>query len=100
MQMPSELPPNLIVCAALRGDIGGEIVLGVRHHDEHMREELNTERCRFTGDRWEQGFVDKYGNFQTREEAWLIAEAAGQIRRRVGGDHAFGAGKLYSENLY
>jgi hypothetical protein len=32
----------------------------------------------------------------TREEAFEVASAAGQIIRRVGGDD----GKLFSENLY
>jgi hypothetical protein len=45
---------------------------------------------------WEQGFVDQYGNFMTREEAWEIAQAAGQIRRPEGG----APGTLYSEHLY
>ena len=43
-----------------------------------------------------QGFIDQRGNFLTREEAWIVAEASGQIIRRVGGDGK----KLYSENLY
>jgi len=32
----------------------------------------------------------------TREEAWQVAEAAGQIKYRVGGDGK----ELFSENLY
>ena len=47
----------------------------------------------------EQGFVDRFGKFHNREEAWKIAEPAGQIRRRVGGDTING-GTLFSENLY
>lgn len=47
----------------------------------------------------EAGFVDNFGNFLTRTEAWKVAEAAGQILYRVGGDTANG-GTLYSENLY
>ena len=46
--------------------------------------------------RAEQGFVDQFGVFLTREEAWDVASKAGQIVRRVGGD----GGCLYSENLY
>ena len=43
-----------------------------------------------------QGFIDQFGQFLTREEAWPIAERNTQIIRRVGGDGI----KLYSENLY
>ena len=46
-----------------------------------------------------QGFVDQYGEFFDRCEAWKIAEREGQILRRCGGDGAKG-GTLYSENLY
>ncbi len=47
--------------------------------------------------RWaEQGFVDQFGVFLTREAAHAITWARGQIRRRCGGD----AKTLYSENLY
>lgn len=55
-----------------------------------------------TGDqnwRWEQGFVDHHGIYLDRQEAWKVAEAAGQIVRRVGGDTVKG-GTPYSENLY
>lgn len=44
----------------------------------------------------EQGFVDQFGTFLTREEALPIARAAGQIRFRCGGDEI----RLYSDNLY
>lgn len=43
-----------------------------------------------------QGFIDQYGDFYTRQEAWVVANKNNQIIRRVGGDHE----KLYSENLY
>lgn len=46
-----------------------------------------------------QGFIDTWGNFHTRTEAWKIAESHGQIIKRVGGDDTDG-GTLYSENLY
>jgi hypothetical protein len=44
----------------------------------------------------EQGFVDQHGKFYTRDEAWKIAEANGQLFRRFDGDGV----DLYSENLY
>lgn len=47
----------------------------------------------------DQGFVDRNRNYLTREQAWEVAKAAGQIIRRCGGDDSNG-GTLYSENLY
>jgi hypothetical protein len=44
----------------------------------------------------EQGFIDQFGVFMTREEAYVVAKAAGQIKYRCGGDD----GVLFSENLY
>lgn len=86
---PGEVPPRMIVCAALRR--GETIICGPRHWDSI---------CRGTSkDGWEQGFVDQRGVFLTREEAWYVALAAGQIIRRVGGDTIKG-GRLFSENLY
>ncbi|RYG61834.1 MAG: hypothetical protein EON60_02010 [Alphaproteobacteria bacterium] len=43
-----------------------------------------------------QGFIDQYNTFYTREEAWLIADAQGQIANPGN----WGTGVLYSENLY
>lgn len=93
------LPDNIIVCAANRHTPTGHIILGVRHCDEHMR--LHRQQLQDPGlnSEWEQGFIDKFGKFHTRTEAWIIAVAANQIRRRCGGDTANG-GTLYSENLY
>jgi hypothetical protein len=82
-----------IVCAANRKRFTGEVVLGIRHWDAFMNH-LDTE-----GDPFDQGFIDNKGAFLSRTEAWTIAEAAGQIIRRVGGDDTNG-GTLYSENLY
>lgn len=79
-----------IVCAAIR-DGHGSIICGPRHWDKICRSTKH--------DAWEQGFVDQRGEFLTREEAWKVAEAAGQILRRVGGDSING-GRLFSENLY
>lgn len=42
-----------------------------------------------------QGFIDQYGKFYDREEAWCVAEKNGQIIRDCGCP-----GELYSENLY
>lgn len=85
--------PRIIVCAANYDREDNSVVLGIRHYDNNMRSSdmISTHT--------EQGFVDQRGLFLTRTEAWPVALAAGQIRRRVGGDDADG-GTLYSENLY
>lgn len=85
-----------IVCAANYKD--GFMLCGVRHWDQLMRAQFLLVHDRLSY-QWEQGFIDNRGNFLTRQEAWKVAEAAGQIIRRVGGDEANG-GTLYSENLY
>jgi len=90
-----------IVCAANKFYLPNNeflIVCSPRHYDMTMHQTLNAidERTRCDSYKEEQGFVDQFGTFYTREEAWPIAEAANQIFRRVGGD----GHRLYSENLY
>lgn len=85
-----------VVCAANKFP-DGTLILGARHWDPLMRATFK----KLYADRHEsgleqQGFVDQYQNFMTREEAWIVAMEAGQIIHRVGGDE----GCLYSENLY
>jgi hypothetical protein len=97
-----------VVCAANRNK-DGRIVCGARHCDKIMRMQIGsrldlsrTDEQRAESESWitaEQGFIDQFGIFLTREEAWKIAEANGQILRRVGGDNSNG-GTLFSENLY
>lgn len=93
----------VIVCAAVRLD-DGRIILGSRHFDQFMKVTLIL-MCKNQAayDRLlkhhKQGFIDQFGRFYDRQEAWVIASKAGQIKRRVGGDDAEG-GTLYSENLY
>lgn len=92
-----------VVCSALRTD-EGDLILGPRHFDATMHKQiLRLEQARtFKAQRlqppphYEQGFIDQWGNFMCREEAKQVAEAAGQIRYRCGGDEF----KLFSENLY
>lgn len=91
-----------IVCAANRvlfnnGKI--TIVAGARHWDKVMHSIVDCVDQDMM--ELEQGFIDQYGNFYGREEAWIIAETNGQIIRRVGGDTTLeGNGRLFSENLY
>ena len=92
-----------IVCAANRLN-DGRIVVGARHWDDHMHRQLN-DHMRSTGKvseiilirGEEQGFIDQFGEFYTRVEAWAIAEREGQIIWRGPGCDG---PDLYSENLY
>lgn len=86
---------QLIVCAAMlmKDEL---VVTGVRHFSPEMRLLLRI----IYGDKYylqvkEQGFIDNKGEFLSREEAWRVAELAGQIRKEVSSP-----GTLYSENLY
>lgn len=88
-----------IVCAANRFSANqGQVVLGVRHFDPLMHHTMVASNL-FGRDHNVQGFIDNRGAFLTRTEAWKVAEAAGQILYRCGGDDTNG-GTLYSENLY
>ena len=88
-----ETPQRRIVCAAMRNH-HGTIICSPRHFDKTAVGHIPADGVEWYGAG--QGFVDQQGIFLTREEAWPIALAAGQIIRRVGGDE----GRLYSENLY
>ncbi len=84
-----------IVCAAIRHKHFDEIICGPRHYDRTMSQQIQRSVIKGWVDA-EQGFVDQYGVFLTREDAREIAEKNNQIIRRCGGD----SDKLFSENLY
>ena len=90
---------RVIVCAAVRNCSENKIIVGVHHHDEHMNNQISEIGLWHWDDIQEEGFLDNKGSFLSRTEAWKVAEAAGQIKRRCGGDTADG-GTLFSENLY
>lgn len=92
----SQVPPTSerrIVCAAIRLK-HGTIVCGPRHFDATMRKVFDQLRLSIRDA--EQGFVDQFGAFLTREEAWDIAKARGQIQH----ERSKCLGTLYSEDLY
>lgn len=92
-------PIQMIVCAAIHFDANlGQVILGARHFDSFMHRQMNDANL-FVRDCHIEGFIDNRGAFLTRTAAWKVAEDAGQILHRVGGDTANG-GTLYSENLY
>jgi hypothetical protein len=86
-----------IVCAAIRNR-EGKILCGPRHFDVTMRSAMED------NEGWverrsgviEQGFVDQFGHFYNRSDAWAVAEKEGQIIR----DKEKCVGTLYSEHLY
>ena len=100
--------PRWVVCAAIRNK-QGKILAGARHYDSVMRpwfiRRLNwigrlILRKNFIKAReWyscEQGFIDQFGVFMDRQEAYQIALANGQVK--YGPEHS--KGTLYSEDLY
>lgn len=89
---------RLIVCAAVLNLRTQDVLVGIRHGDHLMCDQL--ERLKwFDNDPEVQGFLDNKGAFYDRRDAWLVAEEAGQIKRRCGSDTMDG-GTLFSENLY
>lgn len=84
-----------VVCAAIR-HADGRIIAGPRHFDSIMHGQIQACGPANAFLNADQVFLDQWGNFLTRDEAWEVAMAAGQILKRVGGDN----GKLFSENLY
>lgn len=95
-----DLPEPRIVCAASRLP-DGQVIGSVRHSDalfvgfvERIAKAEGRHPLENAVD--EQGFIDQHGAFYTREDAWVIAEAQGQIA--YAGN--WGTGVLYSENLY
>jgi hypothetical protein len=85
---------RVVVCAAVR--LNGFVYLGPRHFDRSMSELMMLDEGNPPDGTEEQGFIDQFGVFMTREEAYEVAKAAGQVKYRCGGDE----GRLFSENLY
>lgn len=93
-----------IVCAANRFELkeGGTIVIpGTRHYSPDMAKVLDLIRDKVVTDHVSgdnQGFVDQWGWYFTREEAVIIAKHAGQlntVRKKTGPED-----ELFSEDLY
>lgn len=97
--MPGAFVPDpnnrRIVCAAVLYK-DGTMLVGPRHFDSIMRLQYKRFGIKDPESESQQGFVDQYGVFLTREEAYVVAKRQSQIIRRCGGDD----GRLFSENLY
>jgi hypothetical protein len=91
-----------VVCAAIRS-ASGKLVLGIRHYSVDMQDQI---AARLDGHEFQhrldddQGFVDQYGGFMTREVAYQVALAAGQLRYPEACGQGLDGPKLYSEGLY
>jgi hypothetical protein len=91
-----------VVCAAIRA-ADGEILIGLRHYSPDMHRQIaarsDGEKFKRRGDN-DQGFVDQWGRWMGREEAYQIAQANGQIVRPECCNPINGVMRLYSEGLY
>jgi hypothetical protein len=79
--------------------VDGFLILGLRHWDQKMHNQVKIiQRTYPTLDTKKtiQGFVDGYGTFLTREEAWKRATLTGQLDNYKGHN----PGVLFSEDLY
>lgn len=90
-----DLMVNRIVCAAVKCNRTGIVICGVRHFDRIMCRQLDILKDQVSGE-FDEGFVDKFGQYHTRESAWIIAVGANQIIRLVDNQTT----ELYSENIY
>ena len=94
---------RFVVCAACRyGDL---IVAGARHSSPAMCSQLDRIReDRLLEDdkmgRAEQGFIDQFDVFMSRDEAYQVALAAGQLNTRRSKSSNPGSTTLFSEDLY
>lgn len=84
-----------IVCAALK--LGDVLIVGPRHFDPIMRSQLATYGLLTQGSiSAEQGFIDQWGAFHSREAAMRFAKENGQLNTRERGSSK----ELFSEDLY
>lgn len=84
-----------VVCAANKHQDTGVIILGARHFDHLMHKQV--EMLGYKNHPMEQGFIDQWGVFMTRGEAFKVAAEAKQILSKTGNvnDEI-----LFSEDLY
>ncbi|QQG32217.1 hypothetical protein CkP1_0277 [Citrobacter phage CkP1] len=95
---------RVIVCAANRFKLkdGGTIVIpGSRHYSKDMAAVIDLLEDKIVTDHVhgdDQGFIDQWGTYFTREEALIIATHAGQINTRR--EKGSPLDTLFSEDLY
>jgi hypothetical protein len=94
-----------VVCSACKlvnWETGEEaLLIGPRHFDSVMREQWNrlnsTAKLWVEPEEYGQGFIDQWGVYMDRREAWDVAMKAGQVIFTAGGCEG---PRLFSENLY
>jgi len=90
-------PPSTVVCAANKVQHNGTdfLIVGARHWDSVMC--ATADALGIKGGNEEQGFINQYGEFLTRDEAMKIVKENGQTFNieRNQGDLT-----LFSEGLY
>ena len=114
MSNPRPPRPPRIVCAAMKNG-HGDIICSPRHYDGLCHQQLRRSTPWFfrswlfrffhiRSKRWascEQGFVDQFGKFYNRNEAWVVAREQNQIIKLCGNQHSLKEdNELFSENLY
>jgi len=91
-----------VVCAAVRS-VDGDVLIGIRHYSRDMHEQIES---RHDGHKFknrladDQGFVDQWGGYMTRGEAYLVARDAKQLRYPLSAGSGLDGPQLYSEVLY
>lgn len=93
--VPPKDAPVRIVCAACR--VGDTILAGARHGDVVMISQADAAGIERLQSGEDQGFIDQFGRYWNRREAWLICGIEGQS---VDVERNGGEGLLYSEGLY
>lgn len=96
-------PLQVVVCAACK--YGSLILCGARHWDGVMRKQLEVINKRgesgdfkhLKGMHFTEGFIDQFGGFLTRKEAW---DLTGETRQLVNLSRNGSDVELYSEGLY
>lgn len=89
---------RFVVCAAVKyGDV---IIAGARHFDKVMHSQLDRLIEVDALGEYIEGFIDQFGVFMDRSEAYRVALAGGQLntRRLKSGNN--GSTELFSEDLY
>lgn len=91
-----------VVCAAIRA-ADGDLLLGIRHYSPDMRRQIEQ---RMDGHKFkhrhdeDQGFVDQWGQWMSRIEAFEVAKANGQLYDPGACGVGLDGPRLYSEGLY
>ena len=97
------IPGRFVVCAAVK--YGELIIAGARHFDHVMHSQLD----RIKEDKlieedalgeYVEGFIDQFGVFMDRSEAYHVALAGGQLNTRRLKSGNQGSTELFSEDIY